>query len=173
MLGPLVLLAGLAIVAGFVALDGVGDVLGFVGGVGQVVTFHEPHEFELDETIFIAATASALVGLAIGWIYWSGRAERAERARQWAPELHQFLVRRYYIDDLYQWLINSVILGVAGVVAFFDRKVVNETGIDGTAEEINFLGFRLKFLQTGRIPNYALGMAIGVVAFALIAFSTV
>ena len=86
------------------------------------------------------------------------------------PELHDLLVNRYYIDDLYQFGIDYVVLGLASVVAYFDRWVVNETGVDGSAQGINFTGYRMKFIQTGRIPNYALAMALGVVVLALVAF---
>ena len=76
------------------------------------------------------------------------------------------------MDKLYQAIINNVILGLAGVVAWFDKRIVNETGVDGGAQTVSYLGYRLKFLQTGRIPNYALGMAVGMIAIAIIAFST-
>ena len=168
---PMVLLALLAVIAGFVALDPVGRVLGFTGGIGEVVFTqgHEGHAFALDATIALGATLSALAGIAIGFMYWSGAAERAVRARQWAPEFHDLLVNRYYIDHLYQFAIDKVVFGLATVVAYFDRWVVNETGVDGSAQGISFAGYRLKFLQTGRIPNYALAMAIGVVVLALVA----
>ena len=117
------------------------------------------------------ATITALVGLLIGWIYWHGNAQRANAAKEWAPELHQLLVRRYYMDELYQGIINRVILGAAAVVAWFDKRVVNETGVDGGAQLINFLGWRLKFTQTGRIPNYVLAMAVGVLAVIIVAVS--
>jgi NADH-quinone oxidoreductase subunit L len=168
---PLLLLAGLAIVAGFLALDGVGSALGFHGGIGEIVfSGAEGHAYKLHETIAIGATIFSLIGIALGFVYWWGTAARAERARQWAPELHQLLVNRYYIDHLYQATINRVVLGLAGVVAWFDKKVVNETGVDGGAQSLGYLGLRLKFLQTGLIPNYALAMAVGVVAIALVAF---
>jgi NADH-quinone oxidoreductase subunit L len=105
-------------------------------------------------------------------VYWRGDAHRAIAARAWAPEIHQLLVRRYYMDDLYQAIINRVVLGASSVIALFDRRVVNESGVDGGAQSVGWFGFRLKFLQTGKIPNYALGMAVGVVALALIAFRT-
>jgi NADH:ubiquinone oxidoreductase subunit 5 (subunit L)/multisubunit Na+/H+ antiporter MnhA subunit len=76
------------------------------------------------------------------------------------------------VDELYQAAINNVVLGASRVVAWFDKKVVNETGVDGGTQFIGFLGYRLKFLQTGRIPNYALGMALGVAALAVIAIGT-
>ena len=169
---PLVLLAVLATVGGFFAVDDVGRLFGFVGGIGQLVFEGEAgHEFKLDPLFAATATVMALLGLAIGWIYWHGDAKRAEQAQGWSPELHQLLVRKYYIDELYQGAINNVILGAATVVAWFDKRVVNETGVDGGAQLIGFFGWRLKFLQTGRIPNYVLGMALGVLTLALVAFS--
>jgi NADH-quinone oxidoreductase subunit L len=170
MAGPLVLLALLSTVAGFFALDGVGRALGFVGGIGELVYLDEPHHFAFNAMLALASTVVALAAIGIGWAYWSGNGERAVRARSWAPELHQLLVRRYYMDDLYQGLIDRVILGLGGVVAWFDKRIVNETGVDGGAQALGYLGYRLKFLQTGRIPNYALAMAFGVTAFVLIAF---
>ena len=173
MLLPLLALAGLAAVAGLVALDEVGEALGFAGGIGQVVITHVPHEFEFHSDIAIPATVTALLGIGIGLAYWGGSASRAVRARGWAPELHALLVNRYYMDQLYQAVIDRVVLGFAGVVARFDKSVVNEAGVDGGAQTLGWLGYRLKFLQTGRIPNYALGMALGVLVFAVIAASTV
>ena len=62
-----------------------------------------------------------------------------------------------------------MVLGFATAVARFDRLVINESGVDGTAQGIGFTGFRLKFLQTGRIPSYALAMGVGVAVLALVA----
>ncbi|MDA0301025.1 MAG: NADH-quinone oxidoreductase subunit L, partial [Chloroflexi bacterium] len=172
-LGPLVLLAVLATVSGFFALDQVGQALGFVGGIGQLVYLDYPHEFTEPHWLFATiATLSALAGIGIGIAYWSGDARRAVAARQWAPDLHALLVDRYYMDKMYQGIINHVFLGLAGLVAWFDKRIVNETGVDGGAQTVGYLGYRLKFLQTGRIPNYALGMAVGMVAIAIIAFGS-
>lgn len=170
---PLILLAALATVAGLFVYQDVGQAFGFVGGIGEVVIAHgEPHVFELDVPFAAGATATALAGIAIGFMYWWGDARRAREARGWAPELHALLERRYYVDELYQAFINYAVLGLSSVVAWFDKRVVNETGVDGGTQLVGFLGHRLKFLQTGRIPNYALGMALGVAALALVALGT-
>ena len=172
-LGPLVLLATLATVAGFLALDQVGQSLGFVGGIGQIVFLEYAHEFTHPEWLLAGiATLGALAGIGTGIAFWHGDARRAVAAREWAPDLHALLVNRYYMDKLYQGIIDRVILGFAGGVAWFDKRIVNETGVDGGAQTIGYLGYRLKFLQTGRIPNYALGMAVGLVAIIVIAFGS-
>ena len=172
-IAPLALLATLATVAGFFALDQVGQALGFVGGIGQLVYLEHAHAFtEPDWPLASLATVVALAGIGVGVAFWHGDARRAVAARQWAPDLHALLVNRYYMDKLYQGIIDHAILGLAGLVAWFDKRIVNETGVDGGAQTIGYFGYRLKFLQTGRIPNYALGMAVGMVAIAIIAFSS-
>ena len=169
--GPLVLLATLATFAGFFALDQVGQALGFVGGIGQLVYLEHPHMFTQPDWLLAGiATLGSLAGIGIGVAFWHGDARRAVAARAWAPDLHALLVNRYYMDNLYQAIIDRVILGLGGVVAWFDKRIVNETGVDGGAQTVGYLGYRLKFLETGRIPNYALGMAVGLVAIVVVAF---
>ncbi|MCY4640804.1 MAG: NADH-quinone oxidoreductase subunit L [Chloroflexi bacterium] len=172
MTGPLLVLAVLAAVAGVVAFDGVGELLGFAGGIGYVVFTVKGHAFAFHPDIAATATVSALLAIAVGLVYWWGTAERAARARAWAPEIHRLLVNRYYLDDLYQATIDRVVLGAAGVVAWVDDRIVNRAGVDGGAQGIGYAGLRLKFLQTGRIPNYALAMALGIITLALVAFGT-
>jgi NADH-quinone oxidoreductase subunit L len=169
---PLLILAALAVVAGFVIFSSVGHALGFPGGIGEVVFAHEPHHFEMDWAFAATALGASLAGIGIGLVYWRDEGRRAVSARAWAPDLHALLVNRYYMDDLYQTIINRVVLGLASVVALFDKRVVNESGVDGGAQTIGWFGLRLKFLQTGRIPNYALAMATGVIVLAVLAFQS-
>jgi NADH-quinone oxidoreductase subunit L len=77
------------------------------------------------------------------------------------------------MDDFYQALIDRVVLTSSAVVSWFDRNVVNDTGVDGTAAIPRVTGFVLKFHQTGKLPNYALGIAIGVLVLAAVAFTVV
>ena len=85
------------------------------------------------------------------------------------PQLYTLLRNKFYMDDAYQWVINRVVLVVAGVVSWYDRAVVNDTGVNGPADATRFGGFLLKFHETGRMPNYALLMTVGVVVLAMIA----
>ena len=54
------------------------------------------------------------------------------------------------------------------MTAWFDRKVVNDTGVDGSARLGVFAGFEMKFLETGKLPNYALAIVTGVVVLAIV-----
>ena len=50
----------------------------------------------------------------------------------------------------------------------FDRVVVNDTGVNGTGELTDYAGWLGKHLQTGKLPNYALAMVVGVVVLAIV-----
>ena len=172
MTAPLVLLAVLACISGFVVFEGVGKALGFHSGwLGFVYNLAEgPEKFHVNWGLAISSVVLVVAGLAGGVWLWSGEAKRAERAGAFSPLTYQLLLHRFYIDEVYQLAINYVVLAAGQAVAWFDRAVVNDAGVQGTGEATSFFGWLGKFSQTGRLPNYALAMVIGVVVIVLVAF---
>ena len=169
---PLIVLALLAVVGGFFAFDGVGRALGFTGGIGELIfTGLHGHEFALDNTVAAASSVAALLGIGVGLAYWWGP-RRACRARSRlgpgpARAAGQPLLHRRALPGDHR----PRRAGAGHPRRLVRPRVVNQTGVDGGAQSIGYLGLRLKFLQTGRIPNYALAMAVGVVTITLVAFS--
>ncbi len=169
---PLMLLAALAIVSGFVVFQGVGDALGFPGGFPEFVYELTPHKFEIDWGLAAGSTAIFVTGTSFGfWMYWRGRLDRSTAVAEWQPGLYRLIDRKFFIDELYQATIDRVLLGFSYVVSWFDRYVVNDTGVDGSAQMTGYAGYLLKFIQTGRVPNYAMGIALGVLVLAGIALA--
>jgi NADH-quinone oxidoreductase subunit L len=165
---PLILLAVLAAIGGFVIFDEVGEALGFPGGFRQWVFVGEPHGFYFDFRIALTSTILAGGGTAVGWLFWQGAAEPARRAGEVFRPLYILLLNRFYIDDVYQWCINRIVLTAAAVVARFDRDIVNDTAVDGSGGLAYLTGFGMRFVQTGRLPNYALWISLGVLVLALV-----
>ena len=186
---PLVLLAALAAGTGLLAVGGWWP--GFEGLGGWL--FHdEPHPYKVNAGVMAASVALAVVGFGAGWAMWGSGTEapaesrRQRRAARQAGEpvydrhpiparlqaqfsvLHTLVVNKFYVDEVYQWVIDRVALAVANFMALFDRVVVNDTGVNGTGRSVMLSGLALKLLQTGKVYNYALGMAIGSVVVALI-----
>jgi NADH-quinone oxidoreductase subunit L len=169
---PLLILGTLAAIGGFVVFDEVGEALGFAGGFAQFVFLEEAEEYKFHADTALISTVLAGGGAALGWLLWQGRAEAATRIRETFPPLAALLSNRFYIDDIYQFAINHVVLALGGVIAWFDRNVVNDTGVDGSAGLTYFSGFEIKFLQTGKIPNYALAIAAGIIVLAIVMLAT-
>ncbi|MGE5597104.1 MAG: NADH-quinone oxidoreductase subunit L [Hyphomicrobiales bacterium] len=168
MTGPLLFLGVLAVLSGFVVFHDVGKAIGFPGGITEFVFLHEPEEYSVDWGLFAGSLGISLTGIFVGaWAYWGGLLDRSTRAAQFQPGIYNMLVNKFYFDELYQFMIDRVVLGFSYVVAWFDRYVVNDTGVDGSAQVTGYTGSVLKYLQTGRVPNYALGIALGVVGLAV------
>ncbi len=165
---PLLLLAALTLVGGFVVFSFVGESLGFPGGFGEFVFFDEPEGFHFPWDVALISTVLATSGIAAGWYFWREQAEAARRAREMFRPVYQTLANRYYVDNIYQFVIDRIILTVGNIVAWFDRNIVNDTAVDGSAGLGVFTGFEMKFLETGKLPNYALAIVTGVLVMAVL-----
>jgi len=171
---PLVALAVLTVVGGFVAFDAVGKALGFPGGIGEFVFVGgEPESFAVNGGVMALSIVLAVGGVIGGLYIWGGKALPARRIAGAFPWAYRILRNKYYMDDIYQALINRVVLTFSAVVAWFDRRVVNDTGVNGTGAVPRITGYVLKFHETGKLPNYALGIAVGVIVLAVVAFAKV
>jgi NADH-quinone oxidoreductase subunit L len=171
---PLIALAILATLAGFVVFHGVGKALGL--GTGflesiQNVMVAEPESFSFDWAMAIISSVLVLGGLAAAVYAWSGEMAPAKAAGERFPLLYKTFRNKFYLDDAYQWVITNVIIGFGKLIAVFDRVVVNDTGVNGPGDVANGSAFLLKLQQTGKLPNYALAMIVGVVVLAIVGFS--
>ena len=112
--------------------------------------------------------AVSLGGFALGWALYVKGWLSPDTILERFSRLHRVLVNKYYLDDLYQWGIDRVALAFARFLALFDRIVVNDTGVNGTGRSVFLSGWRLRYLETGKVYNYALGMVLGMVVVALV-----
>ncbi len=159
---PLAVLAVLAAGVGLLALDYAGGYAGFAG-------FFEPgHHFEVEPWLMAVSIAVAAGAVAGGWLAYGARAAQREALVARMGALRRAAERGYYLDDAYQWAIDRVVLTAAGVVALFDRVVVNDTGVDGPAHSVLLSALRARAVQTGRLFTYGAAMAVGVVVLAVI-----
>jgi NADH-quinone oxidoreductase subunit L len=159
---PLMLLAFFALTVGFIAFGWSGGYRGFgdfLAGEGR---------FHFKPWLTAIALVLALGGVAIGWLTYIRGSISHQRVAQRYSTLHRVLVNKYYVDDIYQRVIVRVVLTLGGIVAWFDRVVVNDAGVNGSALSVMLSALRLRYVQTGRMYNYGLAMALGVVALALV-----
>lgn len=153
---PLVLLAVLAVVVGFVGAPFVAH------GFGSFVYFAEPEHAVPNITVMAVSTAVALLGIGGAWWVYGRRQPASEPLAAVAPALHRLLYHRYYIDDFYLWIFRVIVLGLGAAFNWCERHVVD--GIfDGLADCIRASGRRLRRVQVGRLQSYALVIFAAVV----------
>ncbi|MBX6770716.1 MAG: NADH-quinone oxidoreductase subunit L [Chloroflexi bacterium] len=163
LVAPLVILAVLAVGAGLVGSPLLG------GGFAVFITGSAEVSPGLDPGLAFLSTAISLVGILLAWAYYGAGWLSAEATAQSIRPIYMLLVNRYYLDDLYAWLVRRVLLGLSSLLAWFDRQI-----IDGAVNGLAWLcyavfGWALTRLQTGRTPSYALGFVVGVVVIVLVA----
>ena len=162
MTAPLLLLAIPAIVVGFFAFGVGDDYKGFAGFIDGHSKFH------LNVWLTVVSLALAGGGVWVGWATYVRGTISTESLIGRFTTVHRVLAAKYYVDELYQWVIDRIVLVFGRLIATFDRVVVNDTAVDGSADSVKSSGFRMKFVQTGRIYNYGMAMAAGVIALSLI-----
>ena len=75
---------------------------------------------------------------------------------------------KYYFDEVYQWIIDRIVLVLGRGVAIFDRVIVNDLGVDGTGNSFVKIGRKLRYHETGYVYNYAMGMVLGLLGLVLL-----
>ena len=160
MSGPLIVLGALTLVMGVIALP-------LPGGYDGIGSFLAGHEFKFSALWTVVGTALALGGLGLGWRLYAGPPVVLERIRARFSGLHRLIAERYYMDVAYQWAIDEVVLRVSGAVAWFDRRVVNDRGVNGTGLTVVEAGRRLRYHVTGLFADYGMAMIAGVGAIAV------
>ena len=163
MLAPMIVLAVLAALFGFISIR-----VTEVGGIGTFLFFRELHDFDFNWYLGIGSIVLALGAFALGWrIYMDRRISLDPWKARFASAI-KVVANKYYLDDIYQWGVDRVVLVFSNFIALFDRIVVNDTVVNGTGDSVRQSGLNLRYHVTGRVYNYALGMAVGAVAVAII-----
>jgi NADH-quinone oxidoreductase subunit L len=193
---PLIILAGFAILLGFVGTPAWPWFDGYLTG----------EEFKLDFSklaepgtlgLMVASAAIVFTGLGLGWFLYGKRQRKtvAEKdvleAAQ--PFIYKLLENKYFIDEIYeatvirfnafaarlcdfadQWIFGSAVLlvkyvtvGLAWLYRLTDEYFVN-LGFDTGCEALREGGGGLSKLHTGRVQTYL--RIIGVALVALIIF---
>jgi NADH-quinone oxidoreductase subunit L len=144
---------------------------------GLELLHHEEAAFNLggiDGVLILASVTVAVVGISIAWrlfgvelggIRMGARPERVRELTARVPFLYRASLNKWWFDEL-NHLIFIVIGGrVAAASWWFDREVV-----DGTVNALGRVtlqtGRGLRQVQTGRVQNYALGIALGLIVMA-------
>jgi NADH-quinone oxidoreductase subunit L len=132
----------------------------------------------IDGALAIATTALVAVAIVVAWRLFGVnmpslgvKAEpRPDRVREIASrpglaELYTGSSHKWWFDDINDFLFVRLGGRLAAAVWWFDRVVVDGT-VNGVGTVTIEAGTLLRRVQTGRVQNYALGIAIGLIAMA-------
>ncbi len=112
---------------------------------------------------FAASIIIALLGIGLAWLMYGNGAISPQRMGQRFPALYDLFVHKWYVDEIY----SALIVRPMSLFATFLWKWIDAGLIDGFVNGLAFLtggiSQRLRRIQTGMIPNYALAIVLGTV----------
>lgn len=148
MLLPLVVLAAFSLGGGYLPIR-------------EFLYAHEPIPQAVGGLVWLSLGFAVTGFLFAFLLYGTGLAEKfAGSAVLQIPK--RILERKYFFDDLYDWIIAHVQENIARFSDWFERRVIVEGCVNGTAALTRGLGDLLRKLQTGGVQFYALVFTIGV-----------
>ena len=157
------LLGVLALFFGFMAFNWPGSYAGF----GTFLFFEHAEVFHFTWWLGILSTVLAVAAFGYAYLAYVRRSVPLEGVRGRFAGLLKIVENKYYIDELYQWGVDRVMLSLSGFVAWTDRALVNDVGINGPANVVRRLGVALRLHVTGFVYSYALAMALGLIGLAI------
>jgi NADH-quinone oxidoreductase subunit L len=178
MTGPLVILAVLSAIVGLVLGLPLGDSTiarwlepVFEPALATLGVHEEPYQiFGIDGALILVSVAVATVGMIAAWRLFGffGIGARLERVRELtarAPRLYDGSFHKWWFDELNDLLFVRIGGRVADGFAWFDVHVIDGT-VNGVASVTRKAGDEIRHAQTGRVQNYALGIAGGLIVIA-------
>ena len=169
MLAPLVVLAVLSIVGGWV---GIPEFLGghnhfdqhlapVIRNAGEAAAEVAP-EPALEWVLAGTSVLAAALGLLLAWWLYYKRPELPDRITARIHGLYTTVLHKYYVDEGYGLLFVKPLLAVSTFVFWkgVDQQVIDGS-IHGAASASQGIGNQLRRMQSGNIRSYAAWVAIG------------
>jgi len=174
---PLMILAGLSVVGGWI---GIPAVLGTTVFGHDVNVFHHwlapavaaahgagseaaEHGASLEFALMGLALAIALAGIGVAFVIYRQREGMAASIAQRFRPIYATWRNLYWVDEFYEATILKPFYAISRFFAGFDRFVIDGL-VNATGIVADITGQLLKLFQTGYVRNYALVLLMGVVA---------
>jgi NADH-quinone oxidoreductase subunit L len=167
---PLLLLCVGAVASGWLGISNLlGETIGiehinwFTGFMAPVLGHPEAHGTASQEwTVMTISSLAGLSGIGLAYVLYVKRTDLPVKLAQQFNAVHRILFNKYYVDELYSFLIIRPTMWVSSnvLVGFTDRKVI-EAVVNGVPGAIGGFSKSLRKIQTGFLQHYATIMAMG------------
>ena len=165
---PLIILAVLSIIGGFVGIPEVfmhgGDKLGEF--LSPVISSHEVHNVSHSTEYLLMGLSTGLVIIMIifAWIKFKNY-QRSE-----ATGFGKVLENKWYVDELYESIIVNPLNKLGSFFSSIFEKSVLGDMVNGVGKMVNYGSRQMRLLQSGQVGNYVLLMVVSMVIIFVIQF---
>jgi NADH-quinone oxidoreductase subunit L len=133
--------------------------------------------FGIDGALILASVTVASIGIVLAWRFFGvnlgplrskarlNTVSAIASANGATRFLYRASLNKWWFDELNDLLFIRIGGRIANGLWWFDRNVV-DGAVNGTGRVVSSTGGRLRRIQTGRVQNYALGIAVGLIVMA-------
>ncbi len=166
-----------------------------VTGAGLVLPGHAAVH-EVHSVAGIAALIAAVTGLGLAWVFYGAKLVDPADVKRQMSAVHAFLINKWHFDELYDTMFVRPMHVVGGLAVSFDRRFLDgtlhglvrgtvkvsewdrrfdERVVDGlvnlVASATGSVARSFRTLQTGRVRQYVMFIAVGVLALFVLLFA--
>ena len=154
---PLIILSVITLGAGWMPFGH------FISATGTAYDIH------LDSSIAITSSVIAVLSIALATYIYAGKKQPiAEKMQAALPNLHQWAYKRFYMDEVYQFVTHRIIFRyISRPIAWFDRHIIDGF-FDFLADLTQRVSRCIKGLQNGSVQTYAFVFLLGTLVLLLI-----
>ncbi len=143
-------------------------------GAEETLKFAKAETFlglPVDAALITISVVAAVAGLVVGIGLFGPRRVRQETIDRISSAngvmrfAYRLSLNKWWFDELNDLLFIRIGGRVAAFLWWFDRTIVDGT-VNGVGTVVRDAGTGLRQIQTGRVQNYALGIAIGLIVMA-------
>ncbi len=174
---PLMVLAGLALTAGFLMAEPI--------HVAPLHHFWEPVFAQASRLVGAVEGADAMLVPLLGagvfafaagtggayYVYVVAKGAPAAAFVKATGPLHRWVLNKWYVDELYDAVVVGMIDSMGDTAAQFDRWVIDGVIAKLTGWVAKVFGAALAVVQSGRVQVYAAGMVLGTAAIGWFLFT--
>ena len=153
---PLIILSGITCVAGFIPF-------------GELVTYNgEPYHIHLEASVAVTSIVIALLAIGLAYVMYHKENSWPTRVKNIWPALWTAANRRFYWDEIYQYITHRIIFAhISRPIAWFDRHVI-DGAMNGLAALTQWCSFKIRGMQSGSVQTYVIWYFLGAVLLAAI-----
>jgi NADH-quinone oxidoreductase subunit L len=152
---PLLALAGLSIVTGYL------DIPGFLAPVLPGPAGADHHEGGVGLSIMAVATLMGVGGITAAYYLYVASPGLSDRLAQQWQQAYRLSLNKWYVDEAYDLTVVRPTFRLADRLwKSVDVRLIDGT-VNGVARGIAWCGWLLRLFQSGQTQHYALGMTLG------------
>lgn len=152
---PLLVLAFFAVTGGFL-------------GLGSFFHSHHDRVIDWNFSVVVISLSVSLAGILIAYLIYALNIPLLAPFQKVLGPLEKLLLKKYYMDDVCDALVMHGQQNFAKGCDLFERLVVIQGMVNGTAHLTGWTGDRLRRLQTGTVQFYAFLFSAGMILITFV-----